>query len=108
MYNIDKTRFRIRVITSRIIIIYLSTKAIYLVDPNNQELIIVVEIICSNSLIISPMFILKGNILLEKYFENDLKNNILLTMSLIGYTKEYLAIKYLIYFYNYMFKKTKG
>ena len=54
------------------------------------------------------MLILKGNILLKKYFENNLKNNTLLTMSLIGYTNEYLVIKYLIYFYNYIFKKTKG
>ena len=82
-------------------------KAIYLVDPNNQELIIVVEIIYSNSLIISSILILKGDILLKKYFENDLENNMLLAMSLTSYTNKYLAIKYLIYFYNYMFKKTK-
>ena len=54
------------------------------------------------------MFILKGNILLEKYFENNLKNNTLLVISLIDYTNKYLAMKYLIYFYNYTFKKTKG
>ena len=54
------------------------------------------------------MLILKGNVLLEKYFENDLENDILLATSPTGYTNECLAIKYLIYFYNYMFKKTKG
>ena len=53
------------------------------------------------------MLILKGDVLLEKYFENDLKNNTLLTTSLTGYMNKYLAMKYLIYFYNYMFKKTK-
>ena len=83
-------------------------KAVYLADPDNRELIIVVEMIYSNSSTISLMLILKGDILLEKYFENDLKNNILLATSLIGYMNEYLAIKYLIHFYNYTFKKTKG
>ena len=83
-------------------------KAVYLADPNNRESIIVVETIYSDSSIIPPILILKGNILLEKYFENDLKNNMLLATSPMGYANEYLAMKYLIHFYNYTFKKTKG
>ena len=82
-------------------------KAVYLADTNNQESLIAIEMICTNSLIIPLMLILKGNILLEKYFENNLENNILLTISLSSYSNKGLAIKYLIYFYNNIFKKTK-
>ena len=53
------------------------------------------------------MLILKGNILLEKYFKNNLENNILLIISLSSYSNKGLAMKYLIYFHNNIFKKTK-
>jgi hypothetical protein len=35
IYNINKTGFRIRVITGRTVIIHLLTKAVYFTDPNN-------------------------------------------------------------------------
>ena len=35
IYNMDETGFRISMIASKIVIIYLSTKAVYLIDPNN-------------------------------------------------------------------------
>ena len=64
--------------------------------------------ICSNSSIIPPILILKGNVLLKKYFKNDLENDMLLATSLMDYTNKYLAMKYLIHFHNCIFKKTKG
>ena len=100
IYNIDKTGFRIGVITGRIVITYLSTKVIYLIDPNNQESLTIVETISTNSSTIPLILILKGNVLLEKYFENDLKNDTLLTTSPSGYLNKGLAIKYLIHFHN--------
>lgn len=35
IYNIDETRFRIGVIAGRVVITHLSTKAVYLADPDN-------------------------------------------------------------------------
>ena len=105
IYNIDKTGFRIGVITGRIVITYLSTKVIYLIDPNNQESLTIVETISTNSSTIPLILILKGNVLLEKYFENDLKNDTLLTTSPSGYLNKGLAIKYLIHFHNNTWKK---
>jgi hypothetical protein len=35
IYNMDETGFRIGVIAERIVITYLTTKAVYLTDPNN-------------------------------------------------------------------------
>ena len=108
VYNMDKTGFWIRVIIGRIVIIHLSTKAVYLVDPDNRESLTVVETICVDSNTIPLILILKGDVLLKKYFENDLENNTLLTTSLSRYSNKGLIIKYLIYFYNNTYKKTKG
>ena len=108
IYNIDETGFRISVITGQIVIIHLSMKAVYLADPDNRESLTAVETICADGSMIPLMLILKGDILLEKHFENDLENDMLLATSLSGYSNEGLAMKYLIYFHNNTFKKTKG
>jgi hypothetical protein len=104
----DKTGFRIRVIIGHVIITHLLTKAVYLVDPDNQESLITVKTISTDGSIIPLMLILKGDVLLEKYFKNNLKNNTLLIISPFGYLNEGLAIKYLIYFYNNTYKKYNG
>ncbi len=57
---------------------------------------------------IPPILILKRDVLLKKYFKNDLENETLLTISLSRYSNKGLIIKYLIYFYNNTYKKTKG
>jgi hypothetical protein len=104
----DETGFRIRVIVGRVIITHLSTKAVYLTDPNNRESITVVETVCADCSTIPPMLILKGDALLERHFENDLENETLLATSPTGYSNEGLGMKYLIHFYNNIYKKTKG
>jgi hypothetical protein len=112
IYNIDETGFRIGVITGRIIITHLITKAVYLADPDHRESLTVVETIYIDSTTIPPILILKGDVLLEKYFENDLENDLenetLLTTSPLGYSNESLAMKYLIYFHNNIYKATRG
>ena len=84
------------------------TKNIYLTNPNNQESLTIVKTIYTDSSTISSMLILKGNVLLEKYFENDLENKTLLATSASSYSNEGLTIKYLIYFHNNTFPKLKG
>ena len=103
----DETGFRIRVLAGRVVITHLTTKAVYLADPDNRELVTTVETICGDSTTIPPMLILKGEVLLKKYFDNDLKNDTLFTVSTSRYLNNELTIKYLIYFYNNTFKKTK-
>jgi hypothetical protein len=86
----------------------LTTKAVYLADPDNRESLTAVETIGTDGSTIPPMLILKGDVLLEKYFENDLENETLLATSSSGYSNEGLAIKYLIHFHNNTFIKCKG
>jgi len=66
VYNIDETGFWIRVIVGRIIITHLSTKAVYLVDPDNRESLTTVETIYADGNTIPPILILKGDVLREK------------------------------------------
>jgi hypothetical protein len=108
IYNIDKTGFRIGVIAGRVIITHLSTKAVYLADPDNRESITAVETVCADCSTIPLMLILKGDVLLERHFENDLENETFLATSLTRYSNEGLGMKYLIHFYNNTYKRTKG
>jgi hypothetical protein len=108
IYNIDETGFQIRVIAGRVVITHLLTKAVYLTDPDNQELITAVKTVYADCSTIPLMLILKEDVLLKKHFENDLKNKTLFATSLIGYSNKGLGIKYLIHFYNNTYKKTKG
>ena len=105
IYNIDKIGFQIRVIIGYVIIIYLLIKVVYLIDPNNRESLTTVETISTNSFITPLILILKGDVLLEKYFENDLENNTLLITFPSSYLNEGLVIKYLIHFHNNTWKK---
>ena len=80
IYNIDEMGFRIGVIAGRTVITHLLTKAVYLTDPNNQESLTAVKTVCTDGSTIPFMLILKGDVLLERYFENDVENDTFLTI----------------------------
>lgn len=77
-------------------------------DPDNRESLTAVETVCADGTTIPPILILKGDVLLEKYFGNDLENETLLATSPSGYSNEGLAMKYLIHFHNNTYKATRG
>jgi hypothetical protein len=58
IYNFDETEFRISCINSRIVIIYINTKALYLSDPKNREFLTLVECIYADSSSIQPMVVI--------------------------------------------------
>lgn len=70
----------------RVVITHLSIKAVYLADPDNRESITAIETVCADDSTIPLMLILKGDVLPERYFENDLENETLLTASPTGYS----------------------
>jgi hypothetical protein len=96
----DKTGFRISILNRKIVIIYLNTKAIYLTDPDNRELLTIIETISASSKVITLFLILKGEILLEEYFNNNLNTEIVFIISLTRYINNILSLKYIKYFYN--------
>jgi hypothetical protein len=100
MWNMDETGFRIGVLNGKIVIIYLNTKAIYLADPDNRELLTVIETVSAGGKAIILFLILKGKILLEEYFNNDLNTEIVFATSSTGYINDALSLKYIKHFHN--------
>jgi hypothetical protein len=88
MYNINKIGFRIGVLNRKIVITHLQTKVVYLANSDNRESFIAIEIIYKDSIAIALFLILKGDILVEDYFKNDLNNKSILATSLSGYTNK--------------------
>ena len=104
----DETGFRIGVLNRKIVITHLQTKAVYLADLDNRESLIAIETVCGDGIAIAPFLILKGDVLKEDHFKNDLNDETILATSASGYTNEQLSMKYIKHFHNQMWKKTKG
>ena len=66
------------------------------------------ETISAHGPTIPLTLILKGDVLLEKYFENDPENDTLFITSPSDYLNKGLAMKYLIRFHNNTWKKCNG
>ena len=96
----DETGFHIGVLNGKIIIIYLNTKAIYLADPDNRELLTLIETISARGKVIMLFLILKREILLEEYFNNDLNTKIVFAISFTRYINNALSLKYIKHFHN--------
>jgi hypothetical protein len=96
----DETGFRISVLNGKIIIIYLNTKAIYLADPDNRESLTMIETVSTRGEAITLFLILKGEILLEEYFNNDLNTELVFAISFTRYINNALSLKYIKHFHN--------
>jgi len=57
---------------------------------------------------IAPFLILKGEILLEEHFNNDLDTEIVFATSSTRYTNNTLSLKYIKHFYNQTYRRTQG
>ena len=100
MWNIDEIGFHIGVLNGKIVITHLNMKAIYLVDPDNRESLTIIETVSTRGEVIILFLILKGEILLEEYFNNDLNIEIVFATSSTRYINNALSLKYIKYFYN--------
>jgi hypothetical protein len=100
MWNMDETSFCIGVLNRKIIITHLNTKAVYLADPDNRESLTIIETVSARGEAITLFLILKGEILLEEYFNNDLDAEIVFATSSTGYTNNALSLKYIKHFHN--------
>jgi hypothetical protein len=99
----DETGFRISILNGKIIIIYLNTKAIYLADPDNRESLTMIETVSARGKAITLFLILKGEILLEKHFNNDLNTESVFATSFTRYINDTLSLKYIKHFHNQIY-----
>jgi hypothetical protein len=99
----DETGFYIGVLNGKIIIIYLNTKAVYLADPDNRESLTIIETISARGEAIALFLILKGEILLEEYFNNNLNTETVFATSSTRYINNTLSLKYIKHFHNQIY-----
>jgi len=94
----DETGFRISCIRSQLVITHLNTKAVYLSDPDNHEIVSSVKCISSSRFALKSMIILARNVLMEKHFDNAINNRVLFAISESGYSNAYLGMEWLKHF----------
>ena len=98
VWNFDEIGFRIGCLRGRMVVVLADVKAIYLADPDNRESITALECCSASGLSIAPFLILKGDVMLEKHFENKMDNEAKLSCSPIGFTNDRLSYKWLEHF----------
>jgi hypothetical protein len=94
----DETGFRIRCLHGRIVITHANTKAVYLADPDVRDWITTVETISAGGFTIPAMIILAGSIMLEKHFDNNLEDDILMAITSSGYSNNLMEMEYIWHF----------
>jgi hypothetical protein len=99
----DETGFCIGVLNGKIIIIYLNIKAIYLTDSDNRELLTAIKTVFAGGEAIILFLILKGEILLEEHFNNNLNTESVFTTSSTRYINDALSLKYIKHFHNQIY-----
>jgi hypothetical protein len=104
----DETGFRIGCLGSEIVITHLNTKAVYLSDPDNCEMVMSVEYISGDGFTIAPMIILAGSVLMEKHFDNHINYDVLFSISDSGYINSYLCMEWLRHFNKQTNSKRNG
>jgi DDE superfamily endonuclease len=98
VWNFDEIGFRIGCLRGRMVIVPADVKAIYLADPDNRESITALECCSAGGRSIAPFLILKGDILLEKHFKNQMDNKAKLACSPTGFTNDRLTYQWLEHF----------
>ena len=64
-------------------------------DPENREHVTSIEAISMDGRTIDPMIILAGAYFKEKFFDNDLNDDVLFACSLSGYTDDNLSYRFI-------------
>jgi hypothetical protein len=108
VWNMDETGFYIGILNGKIVIIHLNTKAVYLADPDNRESLTVIETISAGGKAIALFLILKGEILVEEHFNNDLDAESVFATSSTGYINNSLSLKYIKHFHNQTYRRIQG
>ena len=108
IYNFDETGCQIGITAGGIVIVSTNIERVYVNDPDNKELITVVECISAGGYHVLAMVIFKGTYHLRKYFENDMDDDILFARSDTGFTNDKLTLVWLKHFNKFTKNQTKG
>ena len=98
VWNFDEIGFRIGCLRGRTVIVPADVKAICLADPDNRDSITSLECISADGLTIPSFLIMKGEVLLEKHFNNSIHDNTILASTTTGFTNDKLTYRWLEHF----------
>ena len=108
IHNFDESGFRIGCLQQgQVVWTYADVQAVYISDPDNRELVTLLECISGSSKVsCDPMIIMSGIVFKEQHFDNDLSDGVLFGISESGYTNDRLSFEWIKHF-NSQTKATK-
>ena len=107
-WNMDETGFRIGVGKSQWVVSIHKLKKLVMTDADNRDYVTSTECINATGRVIPPLITLQGKVTLDKWADNDLDGQALLSTSDTGYSNDKLALSWLKHFDEMTRKYTKG
>ena len=101
IYNFDETGFCVGYQAGQWVLVHFEDKSVYMADPDNRESLTLVECVSGSGFALPPMIIISGIIFLEKYFMNELSDDVLLATSDTGYMNDQLSLDQIHHFDAY-------
>jgi hypothetical protein len=92
LHNFDETGFRIGCLAGQIVFTR-TDKQVYISDPDNRELVTLIESICAIGTTTDPMMIMPSQQMKEKHFPEGLNDGIRIGVSESGYTNDRLSFE---------------
>jgi len=98
IHNFDESRFRIGCLRGQVVWTYADIRAVYISDPDNRELVTLMECISRVGKVIKPMIVMSGIVFKEQHFDNDLDDDVLFGISESRYTNDRLSFEWIKHF----------
>jgi hypothetical protein len=108
VWNFDEIGFRIGCLRGRVVIVPADVKAIYLADPDNRESITVLECVSAGGNSISPLILMKGEILMEKHVLNRLSDDVIIGATHTDFTNDVRSYQWLQHFDKHTRDRAEG
>ncbi len=106
-WNFDEIDYRMSIARFDWIVTVDSNRRIYFKNSNNRESLTSIECISEESKNISSMLIMTEVQLLTSYFNNDLDNDVLITISDTDYSNDWIFLRWLKHFNRFSQKHQK-
>lgn len=109
VWNFDETRFRLGIVRSDWVISHTNTSSrVFSADSDNRKSLIAIECINAMNFSISFFLILTGAMIMQSWINNDLSNDVVLTVAETGYSNDWLSLQWLKHFNIHSAKSQKG
>ena len=109
VHNFDESGFRIGCLRGQVVWTHADVQVVYILDPDNRELVTLLEYINSAGKVsCDPIIIMSGALFKEQHFDNNLFDGVLFSLSESGYTNDRLSFEWIKHFNLQTEKNKKG